>query len=846
MTHSTPALTPAFYWNMSWRMLWRDWRGGELNILLFGLIIAVTSITAVGFFTDRIERGLSSQSAELIAADLVISSPDESVRDHIALARQNDLQVAVTTSFRSILLADAQSGTRPQLVEVKSVSDGYPLRGSLRTSEQAFSQDSATTSIPARGELWVEPRLLDLLDMEVGSSISLGNSIFVVSRILRYEPDRAGDLFSLAPRVMMNDADLAATGLIGVGARVSYRLLLAGSIEQIDAFSTAVKADLRVGEKLVSVQEGRPELNTALNSARQFLGLAALISVLLAGVAVATVANRYSRRHLGTSAMYRCLGASQQTIVRLFLLEMFWLALIASTIGCLLGSVTQLVITGLLDQLLLAQLPSPSLTPLLLGYATGIILLIGFALPPLLSLHRVPPLHVLRKDVLPQPVSSWTLYSMVTASMALLLYWQIGDLRLVSIVFAGIVATLLLLAGAAWLLVLLMNRQRSRVGVAWRFGMANISRRPASSVIQIVAFGLGIMVLLLLTTVRTDLLDDWQQSLPEDAPNHFIINVQDGQVESLISSLDRIGVANTSLYPMVRSRLRQINGVEVSSDDFESERARRLINREFNLSTSATMQADNVITQGRWWTEQDHGSAIISVEAGLAEELGIGIGDELGFDINGAIRPVTVTSLREVDWDTFNINFFTIVPPGVLDDVPASWITSVYIDEQQRQQLGDIVREFPNITLIDVAVIMQRVRGIMERVSLAVEFIFVFTLLSGIAVLYAAIQANQDERRFENAVLRTLGASRRVLLLGLVAEFSTLGSLSGFLAGLSATSLAWVLAEMVFRFDYGFDFQVALTGIVSGVFIVLAAGMIGTRRVLSSPPVITLRESRSG
>jgi putative ABC transport system permease protein len=842
MTHSKLGLKPAFYWNMSWRMLWRDWRGGELNILLFGLIIAVTSITAVGFFTDRIERGLSSQSAELIAADLVVSSPDATVRDHIALARKNDLQVAVTASFRSIILADG----RPQLVEVKSVSDGYPLRGTLRTSEQAFTQDSATTSIPARGELWVEPRLLDLLGMEVGSAISLGNSSFVISRVLRYEPDRAGDLFSLAPRVMMNEADLDATGLIGVGARVSYRLLLAGSIEQVDTFRQSVTNELRTGEKLLSVEEGRPELNTALNSARQFLGLAALISVLLAGVAVATVANRYSRRHLGTSAMYRCLGASQRTIVRLFLLEMLWLALIASTIGCLFGSVTQLVITSLLDQLVLAQLPLPSLMPLLLGYATGIILLIGFALPPLLSLHRVPPLHVLRKDVLPQPVSSWTLYTMVTASMALLLYWQIGDIRLVSIVFAGIIATLLLLAGAAYLLVLMMDRQRSRVGVAWRFGMANISRRPASSVIQIVAFGLGIMVLLLLTTVRTDLLDDWQRSLPDDAPNHFVINVQDEQVAALTERFREIGVADTKLYPMVRSRLRQLNGMEVNSDDYDSERARRLINREFNLSTAPSLQTDNVIRQGRWWTEQDNGRHIISVESGLAEELGIALGDELGFDINGTIQTFTVTSLRDVDWDTFNINFFTVVPPGVLDDVPASWVTSVYIDTQQRMQLGDIVREFPNITLIDVAVIMQRVRGIMERVSLAVEFIFVFTLLSGLAVLYAAIQANQDERRFENAVLRTLGASRQVLLLGLVAEFSVLGALSGFLAGLSATSLAWVLAEMVFNFDYSFDLTVGLIGVVSGVLIVLSAGMIGTRRVLSSPPVITLRESRTG
>jgi putative ABC transport system permease protein len=822
-------------------MLWRDWRGGELNIILFGLIIAVTSITAVGFFTDRIERGLRSQSSELIAADLAISSPRPEVRDHIELARKHDLKLAVTASFRSVVLA----GGAPQLVEVKTVSEAYPLRGVLRISDQPYSTDMAATSIPGKGELWVEPRLLELLDRDVGDELLLGNSSLIISKVIRYEPDRAGDLFSLAPRVMMNEADLDATGLIGVGARVSYRLLLAGSTENIDSFSNAVLRVLQPGEKVLTVEQGRPELNTALNSARQFLGLAALISVLLAGVAVATVANRYSRRHLGTSAMYRCLGSSQQTIIRLFLLEMFWLALIASSIGCVLGSVTQIAITGLLDQLVLAKLPAPSLQPLLLGYATGIILLIGFALPPLLSLHRVPPMHVLRKDVLPQPASNWMVYTMVTLSMALLLYWQIADIKLVSIVFAGIVATLMLLAGAAWMLVLSLNMQRSRVGVAMRFGVANISRRPASSVIQIVAFGLGIMVLLLLTTVRTDLLNDWQDSLPEDAPNHFVINIQDDQVEALTARFNDLGVTDTKLYPMLRSRLREINNVAVSSDDYDSERARRLISREFNLSSTDTLNEDNVIRQGRWWSEQDYGKPFISVETGLAQELGINIGDSLGFDINGTITEFSVTSLRDVDWDTFNINFFTIVPNGILDDTPTSWITSVYINEQQRQRLGEIVREFPNVTLIDVEVIMQRVRSIMERVALAVEFIFVFTLLSGLAVLYAAIQANQDERRFENAVLRTLGASKRTLLLGLFSEFSLLGALSGFLAGLSATTLAWVLAEFIFRFDYRLDISVGLIGIVSGILIVLSAGLLGTWRVLSMPPVITLRENRS-
>jgi putative ABC transport system permease protein len=822
-------------------MLWRDWRGGELTILAIGLIIAVTSITAVGFFTDRIERGLQMQSAELIAGDLVITSGRSDINDYITEARSNDFQVTTTQQFRSVVLANE----RLQLAEVKAVSDGYPLRGVVRISDTAFGDDEATTGIPAPGELWVEPRLLQLLQLEIGDSVDLGTSTFTIRKLIRYEPDRAGDLFSVAPRVMMNSADLADTGLISTGALVSYRVLIAGDSDSIDSYRDVVKKRLRAGEQLLSVEEGRPELNTALRSAQQFLGLAALISVLLAGVAVATVANRFSSRHLNTSAMMRCLGASQDMIIRLFTMEMLWLSLIASTAGCILGILTQLVITDLLDQLVLRQLPPPSLKALVLGYATGIVMLIGFALPPLLSLRSVPPLHVLRKDVPSRPPSVWTVYLAVLLCMSLLLYWQIGDIQLVSIVIGGIMVTLAVLAIAAYLLILLLNRLRARVGVAWRFGLANISRRPASSVIQIVAFGLGIMVLLLLSTVRSDLLDDWQSSLPNDAPNYFVINVQSDQVANITAYFDEMGVNKTKMYPMVRARLVEINGRKVSTSDYESERAKRFVTREFNLSWAREMQPDNELVMGQWWQQQDYGRPLMSFETQLAQTLKLQLNDVVSFDINGSLMEFTISNLRSVNWDTFNVNFFTVVPPGVLEEQPANWITSVYLDKEQRQQLDKLVREFTNITLIDIETIMQRVRGIIDRVSLAVEFIFLFTLLAGLAVLYAAIQSNQDERRFESAVLRTLGASKKVLMLGLFAEFTMLGALSGLLAGLAATSLAWLLAEFIFRFDYQFDISVALTGLISGILIVVTAGILGTRSVLTTPPVKTLREGRA-
>ena len=823
---------------LSWRMLWRDWRGGELLMLAVALLIAVTSVTAVGFFVDRVERGMQLQAAELIAADLVVSSAKPIQAQIEASAREYGLRTAKFTQFRSVALA----GENLQLAEVKAVSEDYPLRGVVRTAGEPYAPDSVTETVPARHQAWVQPRLLQALEIGVGDSIQLGESRFTISRVLTYEPDPGGDMFSVAPRVMINLQDLPATRLIQAGALVNYRLLIAGEPGQVAAFREAVKPTLLPGEKLLGVKDGRQELRAALDRAQRFLGLAALISVLLAGVAVATAARRFAQRHLDTSAVMRCLGATQSTIVRGFGLEMLWLALLASTAGALLGLLTQMLIAQILDRLVLTQLPPPSLWPLVPGYATGVILLLGFALPPLLALRHVPPLRVLRRDVSGRGASAWQVYGGVLLAMGALLYWHIDDPRMVAYVFAGMLATVVLLAAAARLLILVLNRLRGRVGVAWRFGMANIARRPASSVIQIVAFGLGIMIMLLLSTVRDDLLRDWRKSLPPDAPNHFLINVQPDQVAGIQAFFAKQRAADTTLYPMVRARLTRINGRAVSSTDYENERARHLVTREFNLSWAERPQSDNRIVAGRWWRPDERGEPLLSLESGLADTLGIALHDKLGFDINGRTRTFTVSSLREVDWDSFNVNFFTVVPPGVLENEPASWVTSLYLDPEQKRRLGALVKQYPNVTVIDIEAIMNRVRGIMDRVIQAVEFIFLFTLAAGVAVLYAAIQANQDERRYESAVLRTLGARKPVLLRGLVSEFLTLGALSGLLAGLAATTLAWVLAEQVFHFGYRFNPMVGLAGVLSGMLIVGVAGVLGTWRVLTQPPAETLRQ----
>ncbi len=824
---------------LSLRMLWRDFRSGELRILAFALIIAVGSVTAVGFFIDRVQQGMESQAAELIAADLVVASPHPLPDNYRQAALTRGLQVVDTVNFRSVILV----GEKLQLVEVKAVGNGYPLRGQLRVAPTAFASEAISESIPAAGESWVEARLLQLLHIEPGATVSLGQRMLTINKVLTYEPDRGGDFFSVAPRLLINIDDVAATGLIQTGALVSYRLLIAGKRSDTVDYQGWLTTRIQTGEQLLTVNEGRPELRTALQRAQDFLALASMISVLLAGVAIATSARRFAQRHLDATAMLRCFGAAQRTVISLFGLEMLWLALLASTVGAVLGVLMQVVISQIMDQLFLTNLPLPTLKPLLLGYASGVMLLLGFAMPPLLGLRQVPPLRVLRRDLVGRGVATWQMYLTVVISMGLLLYWQIGQLRMVLFVIGGMMFAVALLTLAAYVLVRVINRLRQSVGVAWRFGLANIARRPGGSVIQIVSFGIGIMVLLLLSTVRTDLLEGWRRSLPNDAPNHFLINVQPDQVDAIQQFFKNEGMAQPLLHPMVRARLVSINDRAVNATDYQDEQAKHLVTREFNLSWSAQPQAGNTIDAGQWWKTTEHGQPLLSLESKLAQTIGVKLHDRVGFDVNGSIVQLKITNLRTVDWDSFKVNFFTVSPPGVLEQYPSSWVTSLYLTAEEKHRLSGLIKQFPNVTIIDIEAIMNRVRAIMDRLALAVEFLFLFTLLAGLAVLYAAIAANLDERRFESAILRTLGARRYLLRRGLIAEFVTLGALAGMLAGTTATALAWVLATQVFHFPYIPQPWITLVGTLVGAVGIGAAGLLGTRQVLQQPPMQTLKRT---
>ena len=821
------------------RMLRRDWKTGELRVLSAAVIVAVTCFTAVTFFTDRISQALHMQASELLAADLRVAS-DHPIRPAlIQQAQQRALRTAQTLTFRSMVRA----GTHNQLAEIKAVSNNYPLRGSLRVSDKAFGAGTVADGVPAPGTVWVEAGLLSGLSVALGDEVNVGASRLRISKIITYEPDRSGQMFSIAPRLMLNLSDLPATQLVQEGSRIGYHLLVAGPHKAVTSYRKAISKTLRRGERLEGVQDARKEVRVALDRSQQFLGLAALVSLVLSCVAIAMSARRYSERHLNTCALMRCVGAQQAQITLIYLIQMLTLGLLASSVACALGYVAQAGLVKIMAGLLVVALPAPSLVPVASGMLIGLVSLLGFAIPPVLRLRDVPTLRVLRRDLGALPPLALSSYLFGVGALALVLLWQAGDLKLGLIMLGGLLGTAVLLLVISTLLVRALQWLPSHGGIAWRFGIANILRHKNNSVIQVLAFGVGIMVLLLLTLVRSDLLAMWKDSLPQDASNRFVINIQPRQVEKVKQFFVAQGLPNLQLYPMVRGRLQDINGQVVQPKAMEGMRAQRLAAREFNLSWAGELQKDNKIVAGHWWGAKAAGVPQFSVEEGLAKTLGWKLGDSITFNVAGQALTGAITNLRSVQWDTFRANFFVLTPPGVLDAYPASYITSFYLAPQKFHILDKLVHDFPNLTVIDISAIMNHVRLIIERVTLAVEYVFLFTLLAGLMVLYAAIQATQDQRIRENAILRALGAGRRRLLQSLMTEFAALGALAGLLAALVSTLLSYVLAVHVMELDYVFNAWVWLAGLLIGAVGVGLAGTLGTRRVLRKPPLQILRES---
>ena len=823
---------------LAWRQLRRDLAAGELRVLLAALVLAVMAVGSVGFLTDRAERALALQANTLLGGDAVLRA-DEPIGTNLrSLALVPGLAATETHAFPSMVGV----GEQLKLGEVRGIGDGFPLRGRFTVLRQAGGREQIASGIPSRGTAWMSRAGAQALSARIGDLVQVGNSRLRLDALVTQEPEAALDYFAAGPKVFLNLADLPATGLEQPGSRIIYRLVVAGDATAVEGFLAAVRPRLGRGQRLETAADARPEVRAALDRASRFLGLAALVAVVLAAIAVAMGARRHSERHLAGSAVMRCLGASQRTLVGIHVGELAMLGVAAGIVGVGLAWALQAVAGAWLAQAMQVAVPAAGWAPALEALAVGFTVLLAFGIPPVLALRRVPALRVLRKDVGNAEPSAWVVASLGLGGLALVLWWKAGSAALGSAMLLGIVATLALLGLLAFALIALLRRLRPRLHGPLRYGLANVSRRPAASVAQIASLGLGLMVLLLLTFVRTDLLARWQDALPADAPNRFIINVQPEQLAGVQRLIAQPGVPAPELVPMVRARLVEWNGKAVTGEDFAQggDRAQHLAEREFNLSSSAALRPDNRITAGKFWPATKVGAPELSVEEEFANLLGWKPGDRIVFDVAGQRLEARITSLRKVDWQSFKPNFFVMVSPGVLDGYAASYVGGVHVADGDALT-RNLVAAYPNLTVVDIDAVLAQVRATVDQVSAVVEAVFYFSLAAGVLVLVAAIGASQDERLLEAAVMRVLGGRRRQLMLAQFSEFAVIGLLTGLAAAIAASLLAGVVADQVLDLPFAIDWRLVLTSTLVGVVASVVAGMLATRRILSAPPTVSLR-----
>ncbi|MGB9988624.1 ABC transporter permease [Massilia sp. SM-13] len=837
------------------RMTARDWRAGQLRFLLVALVVAVAALSAAGFFIDRLRSGLNRDAHQLLGADLVVNA-DQPISDAWrAEAKKRGLLIAETVIFPSMAQAGEGDAAQSVLASLKAVSPGYPLRGALKiTTDAAQAGDSVGTpakDIPAPGTVWLDHNLLSGLNVQVGSEIRLGDKSFRVAQLIAAEPDRGTGFLNFAPRVLMPLADLPATNLIQDGSRVNYRLLLAapdaaraGAVREFGQWlQDTIKTGNIKGVRIDSLEDGRPEMRATLDRADRFLSLVGLLSAMLAAVAVAMAARRFMMRHLDACAMLRCLGLTQNQVTAIYLTEFLLLGLLGSLIGVAVGFGAHFVLLEMLGKLVSVELPAPTIMPALQGIATGILLLAGFALPPILQLRNVPHNRVIRREQgAPQPAALAT-YGLGLGAFTVLLLWQAGDPQLALYTALGFLGAFGLFALVGWLGLASLKPLRGLVNhQGWRFAVTSLQRRPGATVVQVVSLALGLMALLLLTVVRGDLMTAWRKATPPDAPNHFVINIQPDQKDAIAQRLAQAGVKDVPLYPMIRGRLVAVNGNAVTADTYTEDRARGLASREFNLSTMDELPAQNKIVQGAWYRDAP-GVAEASVEEGLARTLRLKLGDTMRFDIAGSMVEAKITSLRKLDWESMRVNFFVIINPAAMADTPQTWITSFHLPRESAGTGSALSRAFPNLTVVDVGTVLRQIQAVLDQVIQAVEFLFAFTLASGLLVLYAALMGSQDERTREAGLLRALGATRRQLSQAQLIEFLLVGSLAGLLAATGAAAMGWALATFRFEFEWTFNPGVWFAGLAVGALCAIAGGWLGLRNVLKQPPLQTLREA---
>jgi putative ABC transport system permease protein len=833
--------------SLSLTWLKRDFRAGELKLLLIALIVATTSLAAVNFFADRMRLALAQKARSLLGGDLVIASDSPIPLELVEQAKLLKLQIAQTVSFPSMV----QVGENFQLSSVKAVSANYPLRGSLKLG--SIGSIALPTQI-GKGDTWIDQSLLPAS----GQSIKLGDTAFTPKAVIELEPDRGTNFASFSPRVMISLDDLAATKLIQPGSRVTYRLLLAGTAAAIATFENPYKnGDLKLGrgQRIESIEGGgRPELKATLDRAERFLSLVALLSALIAAVAIALASQRFAQRHLDGCAVMRTLGITQKALFKTLALELVWVGLIGSLVGSVFGWALHFLLVSAIQPMLQLQLPTPSIWPLIQACVAGFVLLIGFGALPFLATAGVSPLKVLRRDL-----PSNNPRALVTTLVGLLafsglLFWIAGDVKLALISIAGFLLGTIFFAFASWCLVAGLARLRTTPWFgrilqrlpALRLAVAGWDRNRGTTLAQTVALAVGLMALLLLTVTRTDLIDSWRQASPSNAPNRFVINIQPDQTTLVAEQLKKAGITDAELSPMVRGRLIEVNGRLITPQTYSNDRAKGLVDREFNLSYSDVLPSHNQVVDGKWHsTNLSADLAEVSAELGMMKTLGLVLGDEIVFEVAGERAKAKITSVRKLQWDSMKVNFFMILSPASLKDKSQSFITAFHQPAGSQTIAVDktLLKSFPNLTVFDASNIVKQVQTILDQVVRAVQFLFLLTLVAGAVVLYGAMLTSREARQRESALMRSLGASSSQLMFAQLLELLITGALAGLLAGAVTIVIGQVLAEQVFQFDYPVQWSALGVGLLGGVSVSLIAGWFGLRGVLSTPPLLILRQA---
>ncbi len=831
------------FWRLGARSLWRDLRSGELRLLIVAVTLAVAALTAVGFFADRLKSGLQRDAHQLLGGDAAISSNNPTPATFAAKAHALGLDVVQSVSFPTMARASDDKGSGAKLVSLKVVAPGYPLRGSLTVANQPGAAEALTRSIPAPGEAWIEAGLLGAIGVQMGDELLLGEARLRIAKIIVNEPDRGAGFMNFAPRVMINQADVEATQLIQPASRLSYRLAVAGADKPVAVFVAWAQNEVKSvrGLRLESLDSGRPELGQTLARAEKFLNLIALLAALLSAVAVALAARGFAARHLDDCAMLRVLGLSQRSIASSYAFEFTLVGLLASALGLVFGYAVHFVFVLLLAGLVDSALPAAGLWPVIFGIGMGLTLLLAFGLPPVLQLAQVPPLRVIRRDVGNLKPASIGVLAVGVAGFAILLLAASSDVKLGLIAVGGFAAATLVFAALSWLAVSLLRRSVNEATAPRALVLATrqLSARPAYAVVQVSALAVGLLALVLLVLLRTDLISSWRQATPADAPNRFVINIMPEQGAAFVKALRAAGVDKYDWYPMIRARLIAINAKTVSADNYADENAKHMIEREFNLSYSASKPAQNEVTAGRWIVDEQ---GAVSVEEGIAKTLGLKLGDTLRFDVGGVQTDSKITSLRKVNWGSMRANFFVMYPVARLPDVPATYMSAFKAPLTPNFD-NALVRQFPNITSVDLTSTIAQVQRVLDQVIGAVEFLFSFTLAAGLVVLFTAVTATRDEREREFAIMRALGARSSLLRQVQSTELIGVGLLAGLLASLVAMGVGWALARYVFEFEWVVSLWVPLLGSLSGALLALAAGWWGLREILQRPVMQTLRST---